>query len=706
MRLNTFNSYFALRYVNCKHRIYLRLRIPKSYSFSVLIVFFSILISFGVVFAQEEKAPPKKKTSVRQNIPKNANINTDTTNVRRRGSGQGILDDTTKMVYGPTTTKYFLVKNWFEIDTTTYEIDTSIVNMQRYNFPARNDYTYYDQGNVGTPLNSFFYVFPSTLGKRLGQDAMDPHIVPEDKFKYYNTRSPYSDWYYAQGGSGRAVLDINMSQNVTPNFNIGFRYFRLSSRFMLGQRPQQRNNLQGQTENFHLHTNFTSNNNRYKLLAHFNANTQKIQESGGVDLDILLNDTTGIYDLFEPENRGIVANRLQGVNTLSITRSAYLYHQFSVFDSSSLLQVFNDIKATTYQYQYRDINANDNTNFYPLELPTDLTETFHQIRFEEIDVRYGGKGRIGNLFYSGWLRTRQYAQSTEYEVEGNDEPNSLIPITLESDRFFGAQGSFFFGKDSSFVYTKANLKFENQLNGSGNLMKAKLTNRLFDATFQRGSYAPTQMQSYYVGDIFEWTNPDFVNQEAQRIELGVNLPSKKFNVRLSANQTSLSNHIIFDTLALPVQIDSTLTYQQLGLDFDIKTGHFRHIGKVLYTTTADSSVLRMPEWLINYQVFLEKDFFDKAIYAQIGMDFHWNSKVFSYGYMPVTQQFHLQDRYEAGDYLQADFFINFRINRVRMFIKVNNVLQGAFSKKGYYVSPHYMAQPREFEFGVRWLLFD
>lgn len=661
---------------------------------------------------KEKKISPaeKKKQLNRQKIPANANVNVanDTSRVKRRGSGQGILDDTTQMLYGPTTTKYFYVKNWFEIDTVQYETDTSIVNFQRYSFPARNDFLYYDLGNVGTPLQPFFYVFPETLGKRLGQDAMNPHITPEHEFKYYDTRSPYSDWNYAQGGSGRAVLDINMSQNVTPKFNIGFRYFRLSSRFMLGQRPQQRNNLQGQRENFHLHTNYSTNNNRYKLLAHFSAATQKIQESGGVDLDILLNDTTGIYDLFEPENRGLVTNRLTGVNTLKIRRSAYLYHQFSVFDSSDLFQVFQDINAVTHQYQYRDENVDSNTSFYPLAVDSEITETFHQIRFEELDIRYGGKGKIGSLFYSGWFRSRQYAQSTEYEPSdpNADEPNTLIPLSLENDSFFGVNGNYILGVDSSTWRTKASFEFENQLNGNGNLMKATLENRYLEAFFKRGSYAPTQMQSYYLGDIFQWQNPNFKNQKAERVQITLKYPTNKFYLRFAANQTKLTDHIYFDTLALPTQAESTLNYQQLSVDFDVKTGYFRHIAKAVYTATEDTTILRMPEWLINYQVFFEKDLFDKAVFAQIGLDFHWNSALMALGYMPVTQQFHLQNKYEAGDYLQTDFFVNYRINRVRMFVKVTNVLQGLFPRNGFYMAPHYMAQPRELEFGVRWLLFD
>ncbi len=673
----------------------------------ITLLFFTFL-GISVIGNAQEKTEEKRKTSqnIRQKVPENANVANDTTKIKRRGSGQGILDDTTKMIYGPTTTKYFYVKNCFEIDTTRYETDTSIVNMQRYNFSARNDYQYYDLGNVGTPLQSFFYVFPETLGKRLGQDAMHPHTISEEDFKYYDTRSPYSDWYYAQGGSGRAVLDINMSQNITPNFNIGFRYFRLSSRFMLGQRPQQRNNLQGQRENFHLHTNFSTNNKRYRVLAHFSAMTQKLQESGGLDLDILLNDTTGLYDLFEPENRGIVANRLTGVNTLKISRSAYLYHQFSVFDSSSLLQLFQDIKAVTHQYQYRDGDLDRNIAFYPLPIEASLTETFHQIRFEELDVRYGAKGKIGNLFYAGWFRNRQYAQSTEYEVKDDDLPNTLIPLSLEPDRFFGVEGNYIIGADSSMFYTKASFQFENQLNGEGNLLKVQLKNRFIEALFQRGSYAPTQMQTYYLGDIFQWQNPDFKNQKAERIQLGLQLPSERLNLRLMASQTKLTDHIYYDTLAQPTQTSQILNYQQLGLDFDLKTGYIRHIAKATYTITEDTTILRMPEWLVNYQVFFEKDLFDKAIYTQIGLDFHWNSSLMALGYMPVTQQFHLQNKYESGGYLQADFFINFRINRVRMFIKVTNVLQGAFGKRGYYMAPHYMAQPRELEFGVRWLLFD
>ncbi len=678
-------------------------------SYRLLLLSALLLVSLGA-WSQDKPTEKKKKKpdleevdpNVRRRVPENANRNVlnDTTQRNIRGRGQGILDDTTQILYGPSTTEYFYVRNWFQIDTIRYKTDTSIVNFQRYNFPSRNDYLYYDLGNVGTPLNAFFFVFPETLGKRLGQDAMNPHTIPEHEFKYYNTRSPYSDWYYAQGGSGRAVVDINMAQNVTPDFNIGFRYFRLSSRFMLGQRPQQRNNLQGQRENFHLHTNFSTKNHRYRLLAHFNAMTHNLQESGGIDFDVVLNDTTGIYDLFEPENQGLVTNRLTQANSMKIRRRAYLYHQFSLLDSSDLLQLFQEVKGTTVQYRYTDDAPQQNIDFYPLPFPSDLSRGYHQLRYEELDVRHGGKGRLGVLFYAGWGRNRQYAQSTEFEN------NIKLPITLTPDNFAGFELAYTLGSDSSAWQTKAELHAENQLNGEGQLVRATLHNQFGEVRFQRGSYAPTQMQTYYIGDFFQWENDNFANQEAQQVHARLRLPNQRFALSVHGNATSLQNYLYFDTLALPRQAEETLSYWQAGIDFDVKFGYFRQIGKVLYTQTEDTTLLRMPEWLINYQVFFEKDVFKNAIFVQLGLDFHWNSTVMALGYMPVTQQFHLQNQYEAGGYLLTDLFLNFRLNRVCMFFKMTNLLQGAFSKRGYYTAPHYMAQPRELEFGVRWLLFD
>jgi hypothetical protein len=50
-------------------------------------------------------------------------------------------------------------------------------------------------------------------------------------------------------------------------------------------------------------------------------------------------------------------------------------------------------------------------------------------------------------------------------------------------------------------------------------------------------------------------------------------------------------------------------------------------------------------------------------------------------------------------------FAHVRIDRVRVYLRVHNVLQGLGSM-GYFAAPGYAGQPRLFEIGLDWTFFD
>jgi len=50
-------------------------------------------------------------------------------------------------------------------------------------------------------------------------------------------------------------------------------------------------------------------------------------------------------------------------------------------------------------------------------------------------------------------------------------------------------------------------------------------------------------------------------------------------------------------------------------------------------------------------------------------------------------------------------FVQFRIDRVRLYFRVHNTLQG-LGGKGYVAAPGYPAQRRLFELGIDWTFFD
>jgi hypothetical protein len=119
----------------------------------------------------------------------------------------------------------------------------------------------------------------------------------------------------------------------------------------------------------------------------------------------------------------------------------------------------------------------------------------------------------------------------------------------------------------------------------------------------------------------------------------------------------------------------------------------------------DSSVIRIPNFISENSLYYENDLFKKALRLQVGASLYYTSAYYADAYMPVTDQFYLQDKKKYGNYPFVDVFINARIKTVRIFFKMDHINSG-FSGKKYVLTPGYPYPERAFKFGVSWRFFD
>jgi hypothetical protein len=124
-----------------------------------------------------------------------------------------------------------------------------------------------------------------------------------------------------------------------------------------------------------------------------------------------------------------------------------------------------------------------------------------------------------------------------------------------------------------------------------------------------------------------------------------------------------------------------------------------------YTINSNEDIIRIPKYFASGQ--LTFDFtYAKVLFIQLGLSAMYRSSYFADAYMPITQQFHLQDSFEVRQYVVADLFANIRIKRIRLSFKMAHVNQGIGGPKGYYQTPGYLGMRRAFSFGINWPLFD
>ncbi|GAB3255008.1 hypothetical protein GCM10027347_15780 [Larkinella harenae] len=612
-------------------------------------------------------------------------------------SGGAILDDSTKMIYGPTTTRYFLENDLLNNRKTLYPIDTTLEEVQRTNYLSRYHYQYTDLGNLGTALRPIFYETPS-IGSQTGLNAFGLYGNQTQNIQYFDTRSPYTNMYLVLGGLGQNMVNFDFARNITTRLNVGFKIQRMTSDDQYPPRTST-NTAQRLIENWNFvtHSNYRSKNDKYTLLAHYNNLNHRSNDRGG-----LIGEVTGsnleLGPIVETANSHEKRNELHVYQQYVVDTAFQVYHRL-------------DFRAQSYRFNDTDLLANlvpaDSglSAFYPRAY-FDSLEARQTTLFRAIDNQIGLKGqfslRQSAFNYRAWLRNRYYGLSNRFNAV------RLLPdSSYKSNRFETYVGGWlgYYFPDS---LTRVTAEMEYLL-GRDFRLQGRLESRFLTAGYESVFASPTLLQERFISNVYQW---DHTSRLSSQFDLrGTQHAYGQLNVRVGKLRISpgldyylLTNYIYFDTEAVPRQASSPFSILRTSAGLEFRAGKFRMTGQGYYTLVSNDDVLRIPRLFANAQVEYGLLLF-KKLYVLAGIHLHYKSAYYADQYMPLTQQYHLQNKVRLDDYILAEPYANFRINRVRLFLKLAHANQGLLNQV-YYSAPYFPMANRSFSFGVHWLLFD
>lgn len=626
-------------------------------------------------------------------------------------TGSTGIDDSTKVIYGPKSTRYVLEEDIFNNRRKLYTVDTTMDDVHRFTYVQRSRNLYQNLGALGTPIRPVFVQVPQQLGAQSGYYVFDPYAYQTMDVKYFNTKSPFTDMYIALGGNNQNILRFDMAQNINPRWNVGFNVQRFTSQKQFGTSG---NNdpfkLLAQNWAVLLHTNYTSKNEKYTLLAHFNNMNHSLDEQGGVlpgqtiradgaTVPIIYNYTG------DPRLRSGVASA-QGPHGWEIRNDFHAYHQY-VLDKGFQLYHRFDYKYHKNFYQDDTLKLNryviplgstDTLRFYPTF--TGDTSRIEQLsRFRLLENQFGIKGVAqykGSSFnYRAYLRIRNYRQSVRYNETRNVYNEYAIP-RLET--FVGGWMGYYF--PDSLSQLTAELEYQV---GGGYRLQGQLDSKRLTVGYSSLFVNPTLLQERFQSPLFFWRN-NFSLRGYNHAFGRLNLRYKQVRIEPVLDYYLLSNYIYFDEKATPQQLDGSFSVLRTGLGYNLQFGKFLISGLGYYTVQSRTDVLRTPPFFMNTRIQYEF-LYAKVLYIQAGVDLHYKSPYYADAYMPVTQQFYLQNRQPVEGYVLADLYANLRVNRTRLFVKLTHANQGVF-QPGYFVAPDFLPMRRGFAFGVDWYLFD
>ena len=632
--------------------------------------------------------------------------------------------------------------------------DTSIQLIHRYNATQKRNNMWHDLGSLGTATQPVFYQMPQEIGTKLGYDVYNEYQVRPQDVKYYDTFSSFTDLYVVVGGKGRSKMRVNLTRNITPHWNIGITYQRMQAFKNFG-RNSRRNDDHVAHETYLVNTRYFSPNQKYKLLAHFTATNHAVRENGGYETILPADTVQNLNELFDLNiaqwqqrvGRGVQSaeNSMPATQQRTVAR---LYQQYALLDSTrtEYLQAFHIGEFTQQKNEFSDHNFRNNyiftsnnrqryTGLYLQRFAFDslafynpptinapvgsqaanlrnIVSPFYRTDFRQFDNRLGLKGKAKKFDYRAYVRMRNYSITHEFMeatrvpffVENVQRRDTVFNLAvaqspqLRSEVFVGGSLHYQF-TDSSLLDVEAE-----HLLARDYRLKALYANKFFRAGIEQAFYTPNLVQQRIFGSFVKWDN-DFNNTLSTQIFGTLRLPLPFVSLRPTVRLTNLQNYVYFDQKATPQQSPDNLSLLQWEVEAIGKWRNMRANLQVVRTDNFQSSLLPVPNWLVNMQVYYENKMFKNALFGQIGIDLHYKSGYTAMGYLPALQQFYLQDRWTVENFIVADAFFNFKVSRAMLFLKVTNILQDVLGK-GYFITPVYLGQPRSFELGINWLFFD
>lgn len=604
---------------------------------------------------------------------------------------RGLLDDSTKMVYGPRTTLYYQEKHLRYNKFEQIEIDTSLNNFHNYEPVAKSGYRYQDLGNLGSAAKPVFYEVPSQIGRTSGFHAYDLYYLSPDSIKYYNSKSPHTNLAAFFGGGNRNNLDIGFTRNITPKWNVGFDFKTIRARKVLN--PTRRDDNMVVQNYYALHTNYQSEDEKYFLLATFTRMRHLVNEQGGIIPPEV--DTTSLYFTYEDSKVWLRNSR-----AIDLRQDYHLYHQYEILKGWQVYHVFDKKKQLVTFFS--DLSTsdtvffNDNRYNFPdsasLPVPDSINITNNHNHFSEWRNEIGFKGDFGPVYYNAFVKFRTGRMASNFFASNNSFNEVYLGGALRGeineDWSFEAEGEY--------------------LIPDGYRINGLFVSPFLEVSYTKALYKPTLAQERYRGNHYRWTN-SFSNIGVDQIKGEIKADFRSFSFRPSLVINRINNYVFYDHDTVPEQSDGQAFMVIPGFK-----GHFTFAGKFHWQTEAHYSIItgtaadnfRIPDIFLNSRFYFDGPLFNENIYVQIGLEGRYRSDYYADAYMPATQQFHLQDRFNVYAYPVLDAFLNFRINRTRVLFRYNHLNSNLLGRPGYFVTPGYTGLNGMLDVGINWSFFD
>ncbi len=223
-----------------------------------------------------------------------------------------------------------------------------------------------------------------------------------------------------------------------------------------------------------------------------------------------------------------------------------------------------------------------------------------------------------------------------------------------------------------------------------------------DFVFRKPDYLYQQYSSNHI----KWDN-SFKNYTNTSLKFKFDDYSR--NVGLAIEYAMTYNYIYFDTLYTPRQYEKPASVLGLSCYKNLYFWKIRSHNRLSLQETDSDHILHIPSLCFFNSTYLFHTInFESTggrIDLQFGFDFYYNSDYYIHQYMPAINQFYLQDMQKFGNYPYLDVFLNFKVQRARIFVKYCHANYNLMQDRYFKVYSYPMNEP-VFRIGFYWSFYN
>jgi hypothetical protein len=577
-------------------------------------------------------------------------------------------------------------------------LDSSLRNFHRYGLEYKNFAGVENLGMVGSAFRPLVFDRRSGIGFDYGVHTYDHILKDASNTSFYESKVPFTKFFYTQGKEGFLYLRAFHTQNIKPNWNVAINFSSLKNDGLYERQNQKEKSSQ-------VSSKYTTGDGKFQVLSGMNWNRIVLSESGGVQSDSLFEAASSL-------NKRVPVN-LTSASTTIKTREHFSHHFLRLGPTKTKIRqadtanyvvpksvIYHKINWKRSAYHYIDPNP---TGIYYPNIPFDNNSlTSDSITSNSLENRIGinipisiGDGTFnwkGELAYSYF----NVKQGDSTKLESN---NLAIRTRAELARKSKFMSNSFV--DLSYVTTGYN-EGDVQIIAESELLK--LSNFRILGELWYSSKRPSYMTERFYSNHLAWRN-DFQKEELLSGFIGFEskVGGQIFGVRGGCQ--AIDNFVYYDSFAEARQdLSETINVMGVGFYSRLTFGSLHFDNAIYWQDASDYKNIQMPEFVSEHQLYFQENIFSSSLKIQFGVEAFYSSEYMGNLYNPVSRQFHLQNENRIGDYPMVNLFLNGEIKTLRFFFEYEHLNQDWGSSR-YYGSVHQPISPRRFLLGLGWKMY-